>query len=153
MKTLGKKEAGGDSVGTQHAALCFRTDARGATEILLITSRDTGRWVIPKGWPVPRLDAAASAAQEAWEEAGVKGRVHDTCLGLYSYGKVLDGDTVLPTVVTVHPVEVDKLAKSYPERGARRRKWFSPAKAATKVDEPELADLIARFDPAPFRQG
>jgi len=152
MKTLGKKETG-DSVGTQHAALCFRIDAKGAPEILLITSRDTGRWVIPKGWPVPGRDAAGSALQEAWEEAGVKGKVHDTCLGLYSYGKVLDGKTVLPTVVTVYPVAVDRLAKTYPEVGARRRKWFSPAKAATKVDEPELADLIARFDPAPFRKG
>ena len=78
----------------------------------------------------------------------MKGRVHDTCLGLYSYGKVINGKTVLPTVVTVYPVTVEKLAKTYPEVGARRRKWFSPAKAATKVDEPELADLIARFDPA-----
>ena len=87
------------------------------------------------------------AAQEAWEEAGVKGRVHDTCLGLYSYGKVINGKTVLPTVVTVYPVTVEKLAKTYPEVGARRRKWFSPAKAASTISRSPTCLKISRARP------
>jgi len=147
VKNLAQEKSSGDAVGTQHAALCYRDGPKGKVEVLLITSRDTGRWVIPKGWPMKGLDAPQTAAQEAWEEAGVKGKVGKECLGLFSYGKVLGDATVLPTVVTVYPVKVTKLARKYPEVGDRRRKWFAPAKAATKVDEPELAELIARFDP------
>ena len=153
MKNLVQQKSGEDAVGTQHAALCFRDGAKGGWDVLLITSRDTGRWVIPKGWPMPGRDAPETARREAWEEAGVKGDVQPDCLGLYSYGKVLGNRSVLPTVVTVYPLRVKKLARKYPEVGDRRRKWFPLAKAATKVDEPELADLIARFDPALLRQG
>lgn len=147
MKSRDPIIPGKSAIGTQHAALCFRIGAKGKPEVLLITSRDTGRWVIPKGWPIKGLDAAASAAQEAWEEAGVKGTIGADCLGLYSYGKVMDDASVLPTVVTVYPMQVTKLARKYPEVGHRRRKWFSTAKAAARVDEPELAELIARFEP------
>ena len=59
----------------QVAALCWRMGQGGAVEILLVTSRDTGRWVIPKGWPMDGKSASAAAAREAWEEAGVKGTV------------------------------------------------------------------------------
>lgn len=135
-------------VGTQYAALCFRTSRKGKVEVLLITSRDTGRWVIPKGWPIASSDAPGGAAQEAWEEAGVKGTVAGPCVGLYSYDKVTGDGGLLPTVVAVFPIRVTKLADRYPERGDRRRKWFSPAKAAARVAEPELAALIAGFDPA-----
>lgn len=147
MKSLDRiaPEAG---VGTQYAALCFRTSAKGKVEVLLITSRDTGRWVIPKGWPIHSADAPGGAAQEAWEEAGVKGENAGPCLGVYSYDKVANDGRLLPTVVAVFPIRVTKLAARWPEKADRKRKWFAPAKAAKKVAEPELAALIAGFDPA-----
>ena len=80
---------------TQFAALCHRRRA-GRTEVLLVTSRGTGRWIAPKGWPVAGLTPAETALQEAWEEAGVRGRVEDLCLGLYSYVKIVEDGPDLP---------------------------------------------------------
>ena len=135
---------------TQCAALCWRR-VQGRIEVLLITSRETGRWVIPKGWPIEGLPATAGAAREAWEEAGVQGEIGATCLGVYSYDKVLDraGDApqAVPCVVAVYPMQVTALRKEYPEAAERRNKWFALDKAARKVQEPELAALIAGFRP------
>ncbi|MAC79899.1 MAG: NUDIX hydrolase [Rhodobacteraceae bacterium] len=131
---------------TQFAALCHRRRA-GRTEVLLVTSRGTGRWIAPKGWPVAGLTPAETALQEAWEEAGVRGRVEDLCLGLYSYVKIVEDGPDLPCVVMVYPVKVKALARRYPEAGQRRRKWLTPAKAADRVDEPELARILRDFDP------
>jgi 8-oxo-dGTP pyrophosphatase MutT (NUDIX family) len=131
---------------TQVAALCWRS-VKGKPEVLLVTSRETGRWVLPKGWPVKGRDAAGSARTEAWEEAGVEGKVQDTCVGLYAYHKRLGSDIDVPCIVAVYPIKVKSLADSYPEAGQRRRRWFTPAKAAERVDEPELRTLLRRFHP------
>ncbi|MFA7432341.1 MAG: NUDIX hydrolase [Gemmobacter sp.] len=133
---------------TQHAALCWRRQC-GGVEVLLITSRDTRRWVIPKGWPMEGRTGYEAAAVEAWEEAGVEGRVTPVCIGNYSYLK--DRSTDLPCTVEVYPVEVRALAREFPERAERRRRWMSPVKAAGMVEEPELRALIAGFDPAAVR--
>ena len=137
-------------LGTQFAALCWRA-RRGGVQILLVTSRGTGRWIAPKGWPIEGLTPAEAAAQEAWEEAGVVGRADERCLGLYTYSKVLreGGREVggLPCAVSVFAVEVERLARDFPEAGQRRRRWMSPGEAARRVAEPELARLIAGFDP------
>ncbi|WP_415182024.1 NUDIX hydrolase [Phaeovulum sp.] len=129
---------------TQYAALCLRRRA-GKQEVLLITSRDSGRWVLPKGWPIAGLGASGSAAREAWEEAGVIGTVSDTCLGHFSYEKTLGTAIARPCRVAVYPLSVDRLADEFPEMGQRKRKWFTPSKAATKVLEPELAQLLAEL--------
>lgn len=133
-------------VRSQFGALVYRVKD-GKLQILLITSRRTGRWIIPKGWPMLGKRPAEAAAQEAWEEAGVKGTVSDQCLGLYSYYKTRTRFGTLPCLVNVYPVKARKLSKIYPEVGQRRRKWFSPKKAAKLVREPELARLIKSFDP------
>ena len=73
---------GNTSLAQQVAALCWRL-RKNTLQFVLITSRDTGRWVIPKGWPVPGLALSAAAASEAWEEAGVIGRISDQPLGDY----------------------------------------------------------------------
>lgn len=89
---------------------------------------------------------AHAAEQEAWEEAGVTGKLKPVCLGIYGYAKQTeDGD--LPCMVAVFPLKVKKVAQDFPEIEERRRKWFSLKKAAQKVDEPELAKIIANFDP------
>ena len=89
----------------------------------------------------------AAAAREAWEEAGVRGRVTGGCLGVYSYTKEMDDGEMLPVVAMLYPVEVKITADKYPEAGQRRRKWMSRKKAAKMVSEPELARMIRDFDP------
>lgn len=132
----------------QFGALCWRMH-RGRVEVLLVTSRDTGRWVIPKGWPGKGLDAPSSAAREAWEEAGVEGEIGQEPLGLYTYAKRRMPDAPLPCAVTVFPLRVARLADRFPERRERQRKWFRAEKAARKVVEVELREILTRLDADP----
>ena len=132
----------------QFAALPWRRDAKGRVRILLVTSRNTGRWIVPKGWPTDGVTPARSAAREAWEEAGVEGRASDLCLGLYSYAKDMEGTrSDLPVAVALFPLEVTSLAERWPEASERRRAWSRRRKAAARVDEVELAAIIRAFDP------
>ena len=133
-------------VSTQFGALCYRVK-NDKVQILLITSRGTGRWIIPKGWPMNETTPSEAAQQEAWEEAGVKGEAIPVCLGIYSYQKNVGENDDLPCVVATFPIKVKKLAKDYPEADERDRKWFSPKEAASLVDEPELATMIKKFKP------
>lgn len=132
----------------QYGAVCWRMH-RGKVEVLLITSRDTGRWVIPKGWPVVGLTPAGSAAREAWEEAGVEGEVAETGIGLFRYDKVMTPKPALPCRVEVFALRVARLKGKFPERGERRRKWFAAEKAARKVNEPELRQLLVNLSQGP----
>ncbi len=136
---------------TQFAVLPFRVKKKGEVEILLISSLDTGRWIIPKGWPIDGMRPAEAAAQEAWEEAGLRGRVHDTVLGVYSYSKWLDEELSIPCVVLVFAMEVSQIDEVFPEAGQRKTKWMSPKKAAQRVDEVELKQMIEAFDPSRLR--
>lgn len=133
---------------TQFAGLPFRvvkTKKGKEVQVLMVTSRETQRWIIPKGWPMDGMTPAEAAAQEVWEEAGARGRGYDICLGLYSYRKWLSEDETLPVIVAVFPVKVRTLEDDYPEALQRRRKWMSLKKAASKVDERDLRQLIATF--------
>jgi len=136
---------------TQFAVLPYRLKKKGALEVLLISSLDTGRWIVPKGWPIDGLRPSEAAAQEAWEEAGIRGRVYDDVLGLYSYSKWLDEELSLPCIVLVFALEVSRSDEVFPEAGQRKLKWMSQKKAAQLVDEPELKQIIAGFDPARLR--
>jgi 8-oxo-dGTP pyrophosphatase MutT (NUDIX family) len=126
----------------QVAALCYTQDGDDK-KVLLVTSRDTGRWIIPKGWPIDGKSAPGAALQEAWEEAGVKkGRVTGEALGTYDYDKQLDSGLPVHVETLVFPVEVSKLTDSFPEASERRRKWVSTKKAANMVREPQLQALL-----------
>ena len=138
--------AGKRDIRTQFAALCYRVQ-NDKVQILLVTSRGSGRWIIPKGWPKDGATPSKSALSEAWEEAGVKGRAMDVCLGLYSYEKELDEIDNLPCVAMVYPVKVKSLETKYPEAKQRKRKWVSQKQAAKMVAEPELARILKDFDP------
>lgn len=127
----------------QVGAVC-RDPATG--RVLLITSRGTGRWVIPKGWPMEGRTLPGAAAQEAWEEAGVRGRVHPTELGRCRYDKGQDEGFAIPVEMRVFLLEVTALSDDFPEESQRRRQWFAPAKAAQHVDEPGLRRILARLD-------
>ncbi len=126
----------------QVAALCYKQDSD-AKEVLLITSRDTGRWIIPKGWPMNGKNADEAALQEAWEEAGVrKGTVTGDALGYYNYDKELKTGLPVAVETLVFPVKVTELRDDFPEAGERTRKWVSPEDAANMVQEPALQDML-----------
>ncbi|MDE1991358.1 MAG: NUDIX hydrolase [Rhizobiaceae bacterium] len=130
----------------QYAALCYRTKKKtGELEVLLMTSRDTGRWVIPKGWPMPGKLSHEVAAREAFEEAGVRGTVETKPLGVFSYPKVLKDGMKVPCRVQVYPLVVTELAKNFKEKGERTLEWVSCNEAVKRVQEPELRDLILDF--------
>lgn len=136
----------------QYGALCWRKH-RGRLQVLLVTSRDTGRWIIPKGWPIDGLSPAETALREAWEEAGVEGEASADSLGLFPYDKMLSPERTVPCLVAVYGVHVKRLRGSFPERAQRRRKWFAPDKAAQKVTEGELGQLLSGFVPLPRGAG
>lgn len=127
----------------QCAALPFRIDEAGRVEVLLVTSRETRRWVIPKGWPIRKLRPSETAAREAYEEAGLAGSVSKAPYGVYTYEKRLKSRAFVPCAVDVFLMEVEKEQKRWPERDERERRWFDAQTAAELVDEPELSDLIA----------
>ena len=97
---------------------------------------------------MPGVEASVAAAMEAWEEAGVKGHVHERPVGIFSYIKELDDRDDLPCVAITYAMQVRRTAGEYPEMDARERKWMSPRKASKLVSDPELAQMIAGFDPA-----
>ncbi len=132
---------------TQFGALCWRQH-KGDIQIALCTSRRTKRWILPKGWPVDGAAAAAAAETEAYEEAGLEGRISDVCVGLYSYTKIAeDGGQDLPVMVAVFPLKVKRIHQTWPEMKERKRRWMSQKKAAATVEFPELARIIRDFDP------
>ncbi len=126
----------------QYAALPFRRGPHALVEVMLVTSRDTGRWVIPKGWPVGRKAPYASAAREALEEAGVSGKVGRDPIGTYSYEKRLANGAVVVCEVQVFPLEVKRQRKDWREKEEREFHWFSPTDAAHAVQERALSNII-----------
>jgi 8-oxo-dGTP pyrophosphatase MutT (NUDIX family) len=137
--------AGKRDVRSQFGAIPWRQHG-GKIEILLVTSRGTKRWILPKGWPMHGATPAEAAATEAYEEAGVTGKPSHTAAGFYSYHKVIDGDDT-PVVVAMFPLQVKKVLKNWPEKGQRKRKWVSRKKAAALLAEPELRQIVRNFDP------
>ncbi|PZM08961.1 NUDIX hydrolase [Rhizobium tubonense] len=126
----------------QFGAICFRIGSDGCAEVLLVTTRETRRWTIPKGWPIKGLKAHEVAEREAWEEAGVKGKVKKKPAGYYTYLKTLDGGNRVPAMVEVHLLAVDTVFDKFPEYKERTIEWMSPFEAASRVDEPELKGLL-----------
>ena len=142
MRTRG---IGNRRVRSQFGALPWRVH-EGKLEILIITSRGTGRWILPKGWPMLRATPAEAAATEAWEEAGVVGRVSATPAGFYSYRKKSEKDAP-PVVVAIFPIQVTEVHAKWPEEGQRKRRWVSQKKATALIDDQELKEILKHFDP------
>jgi len=115
-------------------------------EILLVTTRRTRRWIIPKGWPIKGLKPAKSAAREAFEEAGVRGRVAGKSIGRFTYDKQL-GETGMrvPCEVRVFPLLVKRQSVTWPELEQRVVQWVAPSRAISLIREPELKALVAAF--------
>lgn len=95
-----------NSILKQVAALPVREIGKGMQQVLLVTSRDTGRWIIPKGWPSKRIDDAAAASREAKQEAGVTGRIAPKPVGSYRYRKIeANGSRLIEVFVYVLSVK------------------------------------------------
>jgi 8-oxo-dGTP pyrophosphatase MutT (NUDIX family) len=132
------------ATGIQYAALPYRMHA-GQARILLITSRETRRWVIPKGWPMNGLKPQDAAAAEAAEEAGLIGEIEPKPLGSYRYIKRLKGDDAIAVQVIVFAFRVDEQVESWKEMDQRSFQWFGYRSAAARVAEPSLRRLIREF--------
>jgi len=133
----------------QVAALPWRIED-GQRRILMITSRETRRWVIPKGGRMVGKTDPEAAAQEALEEAGIRGEIQKHSIGLFRYAKRLKDDSIRQCVVSVYPLEVLIQLGAWPEAHQRERRWMTVDQAAAAVHEPDLAALILAFGKAPF---
>jgi 8-oxo-dGTP pyrophosphatase MutT (NUDIX family) len=128
----------------QVGAIPIRKTPDGTLEILLVTSRDTGRWIIPKGWPSKRMSDSAAAAREALQEAGVTGKISRKVYGNYRYRKI-DKENARLIDVDVFLLWVKKEKKNWREKTERQRTWFDIETASKKVREPKLRALIAKL--------
>jgi len=118
----------------------------GEVRVLLVTSRGTGRWLIPKGNIDPGLTPAEAAAKEAYEEAGIRGRIAtETPLGFFTYFKALKSGEQRPATVEVYALFVRRQLKRWPEGKQRSARWMSADAAARSVKEPGLSRLILRL--------
>jgi 8-oxo-dGTP pyrophosphatase MutT (NUDIX family) len=130
---------------TQFAALPCRLTQDGTREVMLLTSRGTGRWIIPKGWPIRGLKPREVATREAYEEAGLRGRLSGKKpVGTFHYAKQIDTDPLL-CEVHVYLMWVEEQLDDWPEKSERQTRWFGVPEAAGMVDEGGLSEIILRL--------
>ena len=129
----------------QYACVPYRVTPDGQVEIALITSRETKRWVIPKGWPMEGRKPHAAAAREALEEAGLVGQPGPRSLGTFTYDKRLSSGLAVRCDVEVFPLAVTGQRKHWREQGQRVLSWMTPAEAADAVVEPDLKRILLDF--------
>lgn len=127
-----------------YAALPYRVHD-GRLEVMLVTTRGSGRWIVPKGKPEKGLDAPEVAAKEAFEEAGLCGAVGELAVGAFRFQSQTRGRAAAPCIVTVYPLRAESQAETWPEKGQRDTRWFTPDEAASLVHEPDLAELLRGF--------
>jgi len=147
-KTAARKAKKGERI-RQVAAIPFRLDTHGGFEVMLVTSRTTKRFIVPKGWPMKGKSGRKAAMIEAREEAGVLGKTLKQPAGSYSYWKRLENRFVHVDVI-VYLLEVTEELANWQEAGKRQRSWLTPADAALLIDEPDLSTLLRdlRLPPA-----
>ncbi len=129
----------------QYGALPYKRADGDALKVMLVTSRETKRWVIPKGWPMKDRKPHAAAKREAFEEAGVRGEIGKRPIGTFEYPKRLKSQATVTCKVEVFPLQVRDQAETWPERGEREGRWFSPDEAAGVVAEAELREIIRKL--------
>lgn len=133
------------SILHQAGAIAYRID-RGTIQVLLVTSRETGRWIIPKGNIDAGMTPAQAAKREAYEEAGVTGTLTSSIpLGVYTYFKKLKSGQERAAAVEVYLLHADNFDKKWPERKERLIAWMSTAEAIGRVEEPGVVPLLRRF--------
>jgi len=133
----------------QVGALPLRLHADGFVEVMLVTSRESPRWMIPKVWPAPGLPAHEAALREARDEAGLVGTIMPEPFGYFTYDKRLTSGLVLPCRVAVHLLHVTGQLERWRERGQRDAAWLTSREAARRVCNLSLQRLIARAGRSP----
>ena len=131
----------------QVGVLPYRVGEDGQVRILLITSRQSRNWIVPKGNLMPGRSWTEAAAQEAFEEAGVVGQIDDVAIGQYRYQKARPLGLGRPCVVTIFPFEVERQETEWPEQHERSQCWATLGAAARMVRNRELGRVIAAFSP------
>jgi 8-oxo-dGTP pyrophosphatase MutT (NUDIX family) len=134
------------AVGAQYAALPYRMRQDGSCEVMLVTSRETRRWIIPKGWLIKGLKPSAVAAREAFEEAGLIGEIGKHPVGHFRYEKTLPKNSRI-CEVRVFLLRVKRQLNDWPEKRQRETRWFEPGEAAGLVEEDGLAMIIRQAIP------
>ncbi len=118
----------------------------GKVQVLLMTSRDTGRWIIPKGNINGRSTPSKAAEKEAYEEAGVRGTIASSIpLGIYTYLKKLELGETRPATVEVYLLRIKERLKKWPEKGERKLSWVTTEEAVGLVEEPGVVPLLRRL--------
>jgi 8-oxo-dGTP pyrophosphatase MutT (NUDIX family) len=140
-----RKPAPKPALRIQYGALPYRFTQAAALEVLVVTTRQAKRWIIPKGWPIKRRTPAGSAAREAFEEAGVRGKIGAKSIGRFRYTKPSGNGAEPDYDVKVFPLLVKKQAVSWPESKQRVVRWVDPETAVSLIGEPELKVLVAAF--------
>lgn len=138
-----KSQVARPALKMQYAALPYRDE--GELQVLLVTSRETHRWIVPKGWPMASRHPWETAAREALEEAGVEGAVAHTPAGTYVYDKRMAGGIVVPCAVEVFPLKVVRQRKHWREREQRDARWFTIPEAIANVQEQGLKIILRQF--------
>jgi 8-oxo-dGTP pyrophosphatase MutT (NUDIX family) len=131
----------------QFGALPYRAKGKSKLEVMLITSRDTRRWIIPKGWPKSGITPHGAAAEEAFEEAGVAGVISERAIGSYSYQKIMKNGNATRCSVRVFALHVTRQHRRWPEKRERKVKWYGPDDAVRFVSDPYLRRIIRNFKP------
>ncbi len=137
------RRGGRDGKALQVGALPYRRREDGGLEVLLVTTRGTGQWMVPKGWPMAGKSLREAAAQEAWEEAGVRGATAKRELGRFRHDKTDLIAGPLPCIVAVFPLAVEEAAAIWPERRERTRTCFRLEEAVASVQSRALAGVLA----------
>ncbi|MFD1331706.1 NUDIX hydrolase [Methylopila musalis] len=125
----------------QFGVLPFRVSDEGV-EVLMITSRRSRRWIIPKGWPMKGRTPLGAAAREGFEEAGVYGDGLKPSLGVFKYVKRVNFGRTTALRIEVFPLAVTEVLDAWPEQAERERRWMSVAEAADAVPEDDLKAII-----------
>ena len=139
-----KRPRKGKPRSIQYGALPYR-EIKSGVEVLLVTSRGTRRWIIPKGWPQTGIRPHRAAAREAFEEAGVVGDVGKRTIGSYRYDKIFESGETVRCKVRVFPLRVTRQLRVWPEKRQRQTRWHSPAQASRRIREPHLRQIIRTF--------
>lgn len=137
-------EATTDTILHQAGVVAYRI-VHGEVRVLLMTSRETGRWIIPKGNIDAGSTPCAAAEREAYEEAGVRGILNAMPLGFYTYLKRLGSGDLRAATVEVYLLRVTERLKKWPEKGQRRLSWVSTDEAIALIQEPGIAPLLRRL--------
>jgi 8-oxo-dGTP pyrophosphatase MutT (NUDIX family) len=127
----------------QVAALPYRYLNNGEMEVLIITSRQTGQFILPKGWPMNGKSDPEAAAEEAEQEAGVVGKPGKRAIGKLRRWERLR-DLTIPVEIDVYPLKVHTELKTWREKDQRVRRWLKPEHAIAVLSDRKLADLVSR---------